>query len=200
MLSKILRHDLAFASERKRCVAVEAMGLGINDAYKNSVFILFINDYQDKGDNLIMSINYYEKCADVRITNKSTDFLTKERFNVTVTKIEKTEKAPPNILQEPKKLWRVSMFFHDLLCERVYELEYATEYDSKYKSFRRVVDSAFKSFNVNLNELLNKKFNIIVTTTYRLDTKSKKYETFKRITEMNLVNEEIADETSSTAE
>ncbi len=147
-----------------------------------------------------MLINYYKNRADVRITNKSTDFIIRERFCVTVTNVEQMETVPPSILQKPNKLWKVSMFFHDLLREDVYEIEHSTEYDSKYKSFRRVVDSAFKSINVNLNELLNKKFNIIVSTTYRLDAKSKKYETIKRITEMNIVNDEIADENLSAAE
>ena len=58
-------------------------------------------------------------------------------------------------------------------------------------SFRRVADKAMKKLNVDLNELIDKKFEMTIASIYRLDRANNKYSESFRITDMKLIEEQI---------
>lgn len=135
--------------------------------------------------------DFREKAVDMKITDKYIDFIHNQYMVATVKNIEHIQEELVSFKIKPKNTWYISFFFDDFCFGKRYEMEHSTEYDSKYKSFRRVADKALNKFNVDLNELINKKFNITVATTYRLDKKINKYEIFNRITDMQLIDNEI---------
>ena len=135
--------------------------------------------------------DFREKSVDLKITDKYIDFIHNQYMVATVKNIEHIQEELVSFKTKPKNTWYISFFFDDFCFGKRYEMEHSTEYDSKYKSFRRVADKALNKFNVDLNELINKKFNITVATTYRLDKKINKYEIFNRITDMQLIDNEV---------
>lgn len=136
-----------------------------------------------------MNINYYEKIADMRTSDKEITFTFDSFCIATVKKVERIKEDFVNFKVKPKDNWYVSFYFDELCFSKRYEMPHSTDYDSKYKSFRRVADKAMNEFNVDLNKLVDKKFNVLITTKYRLDKLSNKYTMSQRITDMRLIEE-----------
>ena len=102
---------------------------------------MYLN-YFRKRRYFLLNIYYYEKIADMRISKKHTDF-TINRFCVaTVKKVERIKEDFVNFKIKPKDTWYVYFYFDELCFSRKYEMSHSTDYDSKYKSFRRVADKA----------------------------------------------------------
>ena len=141
-----------------------------------------------------MANEFYEKCVDLKITDKYIDFIYNQYCVATINNVEHIKEELTSFKTKPKNIWYVSFFFNDWCFGRKYEMEHSTDYNSKYKSFRRVADKAMKKLNVDLNELIDKKFEMTIASTYRLDRASNKYSESYRITDMKLIEEKSNDE------
>jgi len=134
---------------------------------------------------------YAEKVVDIRKSDKYIDFIYNFDYLVTIKNVERIKEELISFKIKPKDNWYITIYFDDFYFSQKYEMEHSTISDSKYKSFRRVADKAMKKLNVDLNELIDKRFIITVAKIYRLDRKSNKYEIFNRITDMQLIDNEI---------
>lgn len=137
--------------------------------------------------------DFREKSVDLKITDKYIDFIYNQYCVATINNVEHIKEELMSFKTKPKNIWYVSFFFNDWCFGRKYEMEHSTDYNSKYKSFRRVADKAMKKLNVDLNELIGKKFKVTIATTYRLDKMGNKYEVFNQITNMKLLDETTED-------
>lgn len=137
--------------------------------------------------------DFREKSVDLKITDKYIDFIYNQYCVATINNVEHIKEELMSFKTKPKNIWYVSFFFNDWCFGRKYEMEHSTDYNSKYKSFRRVADKAMKKLNVDLNELIGKKFKVTIATTYRLDKMGNKYEVFNQITNMQLLDETTED-------
>ena len=135
-------------------------------------------------------IKFYQFNGYIRVSDKYRDFVEQDTYNTKVLKVERIKEELVNFRIKPKDYWYIRFYFEDSGRVFDYQMDHSTDKTSKFKQFRIVVDKAFMRFNVNLNELIDKRFEITVEKINRLHLDGNKYEIFYRISKMKLLEDD----------